>query len=317
MRAVLLRSVVIGSLGCVLAAPLAASAQVAPPQPAAVAPAQAAPAQPAPAQPAPGDAQAVPAPAPPAATAPAPAPGPAPEGAPPPAPPSYPPPGAAPSEAPPPPRYQPLGGKPEPEVEQGDWDPWEHPTPDTHNHDGFFVRLAIGVGGGVASGNNSRFVGDLSLSGAGFGTSIAIGGALTNNLILNADLFQATLFNPSVHQDGHHVGDASDVGHDLGVGEDVELAGLGIGLTYYIMPVNMYLAGSFGFGKAEFEAGSGERAGSDFGFASNVMVGKEWWVGSDWGLGVAGQWVLLLAHDDILNDLTGIAFNLMFSATYN
>jgi hypothetical protein len=242
---------------------------------------------------------------------------PPPSSTPPPAP-SYGPLGEPPRPAPPPPYYERLG-KPEPEVEKGDWDPWEHATADEHNHDGFYLRLAIGFGGGSVWGNDHVLPGvqDVSTSGLGFGTSIAIGGAVTENLILNADLFQATIFNPSVRQDGRHVGDASDLSRDLGVGEDITVAGLGVGLTYYIMPVNIYLAGSIGFGQAVFENELGTRSGSDFGLATNVMVGKEWWVGSDWGIGLAGQFILLATHDDYLGGLNGAIFNLMFSATYN
>ena len=125
------------------------------------------------------------------------------------------------------------------------------------------------------------------------------------------------MFNPSVSVDGHHIGDAQDVGRNVGVGEDIEIAGLGIGVTYYIMPANVYLAGSIGFGQARFEDTSGDRADSDIGIAGNFMLGKEWWVGRDWGIGVAGQMILLAAHDDILGRVHAMALNVMFSATYN
>jgi hypothetical protein len=265
-------------------------------------PAQPPPAQPAPAQPPPGSAAQPPQ-----------------QAAPPPPPPSYPNAPQPGQEPPPPPPYPPLGGQPEPEVEKGDWDPWDHPTADTHNHDGFYLRLAIGFGGSLISTHDhiADNVGSTDSSGWGFGTSIGIGGALTDNLILNADFFQATTFNPSVDVDGHHVGDASRVGNDLGIGEDIEVAGLGIGLTYYIMPANVYLAGSIGFGQAVFEANSGDRAGSDIGAAANLMVGKEWWVGRDWGIGLAGQMILLTAHDDIVGRVRAMALSLDFSATYN
>jgi hypothetical protein len=191
-----------------------------------------------------------------------------------------------------------------------------------HDHDGFFMRLALGFGGGSVWGNQHVLpdVEKVTLTGLGFGSELAVGGAITNNLMLNADLFQTSLFNPSVHKDGQHLGSASDLprlGSDLGVGEDVTLAGFGIGVTYYFMPVNVYLAGSAGIGQVVFEDFNGSRAGSDFGFAGNVMLGKEWWVGPDWGIGVAGQLIIIVAHDETLGPLDGTVFNLMFSATYN
>jgi hypothetical protein len=312
------------ALLCCIAAPSIALSQAPSAQPAAPAqPAQptapaAAPTQPAPqpAQPAAPPPAATPESAPSAAPTAPPAEPPAQPGPPPP-PPTYP--SGAPVEEPPPPppTYQPLGGRPEPEIEKGDWDPWDHPTPNTHNHDGFYLRLAIGFGGSFISGNNSDFVGDVDLSGLGLGTSIGIGGALTENLILNADLFSATVFDSTVKQNGRRIGDASDVGNALAVGEDQQLLGFGVGVTYYIMPVNVYLAGSVGLGQVVFEGIDGDRDSSDLGFGANVMVGKEWWVGTDWGIGVAGQLIFVSVGDDLLNHVNGLATTLMFSATYN
>ncbi|MFI5308629.1 MAG: hypothetical protein ACHQ53_14815 [Polyangiales bacterium] len=301
------------------AAPAAAPAA----SPEASPPATPAPAAEAPPGPAPQSAPAAPA---------APASGEAQPAFPPPSGPPGPPPAAAPPSTPtygpgnpppaPPPsqfQYPRLGGKPEPEAEKGDWDPWEHATPDQHNHDGFYLRLAIGIGGGSVWGNDHILsnVRDVSLTGFGFGSSIAIGGAVAENLMLNADFFQAMIFNPAVHQDGRYVGHTTDLSAELGVGDDVGLVGVGVGLTYYFMPVNVYLAGSVGLGQAVFEDSRGSRSGSDLGLGANIMIGKEWWVGSDWGIGVAGQLILVAAHDDILGGLGGSAFNVMFSATYN
>jgi hypothetical protein len=47
------------------------------------------------------------------------------------------------------------------------------------------------------------------------------------------------------------------------------------------------------------------------------MVGKEWWVGADWGIGLAGQFVYVAVEDDVLGDVSGLALSLLFSATYN
>src|SRR5262249_33572348 len=148
-------------------------------------------------------------------------------GQPPPPPPGYPnaPPPGAPPPPPPPPHYGQLGGQPEPEIEKGDWDPWEHPTANTHNHDGFLLRLALGFGGSLMSshGHVLNTIGGVDTSGWGYGASIAIGGAVTENLILNGELFESTVFNPSVSVDGHHIGDAHHVGLDVGVGEDMQI----------------------------------------------------------------------------------------------
>ena len=45
-------------------------------------------------------------------------------------------------------------GTPEPEIEKGDWDPWEHATADMHRHDGFFLRLRIGPATAAVGGDD-------------------------------------------------------------------------------------------------------------------------------------------------------------------
>jgi hypothetical protein len=117
--------------------------------------------------------------------------------------------------------------------------------------------------------------------------------------------------------DGDDLGRADELAEDRGVGEDTELTGIGVGLTYYLMPANVYFAGSLGIGKVIFVNGSGDRGGSNVGFATNIMIGKEWWVGVDWGIGVAGQLIVIAADDDFLQDVGGVGFGLMFTATYN
>ena len=242
-----------------------------------------------------------------------------------------PPPPAGEAAPPPPPTYAPaeepasaqtygkLGGQPEPEIEKGDWDPWEHVGATKHRHDGFMLRLAIGVAFGGMTGDDFLLDegSETSASGAGFSTTIGIGGALMDNLVLNADLFQTTFLDPSIEVDGRELGDADSYGEDRGVGENVELTGLGIGVTYYFMPINIYLAGAVGIGQVVFVSDSGERAGSDAGLSLHALIGKEWWVGVDWGIGVAGEVAFVRAEDEYLGDVTGLGFSVLFSATYN
>jgi hypothetical protein len=240
---------------------------------------------------------------------------PAPSPAPPP--PSYAPPTNQPTEPPPPPpEYAPLG-QPSEEIKKGDWDPWEHVR--QRRHDGFFLRLAIGLGGGVLGGDDhaNESFDEVGVGGLGLATDIAIGGAIVENLILHADIYQVTLFSPTVYADDEDVGDADEVGDMLGVGQDVRLAGLGIGVTYYFMPVNLYLGGSIGLGQAVFEGDHGDTEGSELGFGFNALVGKEWWVGADWGIGLAGQLLVVSAKDDVLGNINGLAASVLFSATYN
>jgi hypothetical protein len=58
---------------------------------------------------------------------------------------------------------------------------------------------------------------------------------------------------------------------------------------------------------------------SDWGGGISLMIGKEWWVSDNWGLGIAGQLFGGSAKDKDDEDLQFDTFsvNLCFSATYN
>src|SRR5688572_9936927 len=68
----------------------------------------------------------------------------APPSEPPPPPPTVPPP---PPDIEPLPQYGRLGGQREQEVQEGEWNPWDHPdTGNSRTHEGFFLRLQLGPG---------------------------------------------------------------------------------------------------------------------------------------------------------------------------
>jgi len=62
---------------------------------------------------------------------------------------------------------------------------------------------------------------------------------------------------------------------------------------------------------------SDNRIESKWGFGVQGLVGKEWWVSQDWGIGVAGEVLASSMKDDADESMTGLAFGLLFSATYN
>jgi hypothetical protein len=233
--------------------------------------------------------------------------------------PTAPPPGALPADAPPPtapatapdvppgpppppPQYGRLGGAPEPEIEPGNWDPWAHPLPGRFEHEGFFLRLTLGPSFSTVSRPDYRW------SGFGLGMGLAVGGSIIENLAIHAD-FQTTLM-PSPEQKAF--------GHKSDFDADIVFESMGLGATYHIMPVNLFVSGSVGLGLLVFEDDGGQSKDTSAGLTLNGMLGKEWWVGPDWGLGIAGQ-VLFLRVKDYVDEahMNALAFNLLFSATYN
>jgi hypothetical protein len=207
-----------------------------------------------------------------------------------------------PPDALPPPRYGRLGGQPEPPIEKGSWDPWAQPVPGRFAHEGFFLRLNLGPSWSSVSRPDYKW------SGFGLGMGLAVGGSLVENFSLHADFQNTVLPNPTQRA----FGAKSDFN------ADIVFESMGIGATYYFMPVNIYVSGSVGLGLLVFEDDGGQSKDTSGGLALNGMVGKEWWVGSDWGLGLAAQ-LLFIRVKDYVDDrhMNALAINLLFSATYN
>jgi len=174
---------------------------------------------------------------------------------------------------------------------------------------GFLLRLAAGV-----EMTDSRIAAaDARVWGTAGALNVAIGGIILPNLALHGTLWGWTALNPAVTQ--------GSIG-----GEPQEAFGLGAyggGLTYYVMPANIYLSGSFGVGVLQLDA-SGIRGSTDAGIAVDISLGKEWWVGDMWGLGVAAAFGYYSAtkgggDDDPLRTARwkGKSIGLRFTATVN
>lgn len=207
--------------------------------------------------------------------------------------PAYPPPyGARPGY--PPPSYGPYGGYPPP----------YNPGSPGHIHDGFFLRLHLGGGFTDVRGNG------LEISGGSVSVGVALGGALAENLILFGNLFLSVADSPDVKQAGITATSSGSA----------TLSGFGLGLTYYFMPVNIYISGALAAMIFEMDDSDGNKLyASDTGLGFQAMIGKEWWVSSEWGLGVAAELSLASMKDKDLSGVSwgGSAFSLVFSSTFN
>lgn len=183
---------------------------------------------------------------------------------------------------------------------------------DARAHDGFFLRLATGFGG--ASAELSDPTGKVKLSGTGADVNIAVGGIVSPNLAIHGTLWGWALSDPDA--------DITIVGVGSGSGTlngELTMSAIGVGATYYFMPTNVYMTGSLGTGSL---SGTKDMDGnSKAGFAVDLGLGKEWWVGESWGLGVAGGFNYFRAKDkDIIGvneDWKGPGYSIRFSATFN
>ncbi len=180
------------------------------------------------------------------------------------------------------------------------------PDPTAHRHLGFALRLDAGLGysgttGGMAS----------SRSGASGNFGLVIGGAVAEDLILAGDLWGAGMFGGWSMMSGG--------------GSGYGLWGTGLNVTWYLMPANVYfsLSPSVTVASSMSYRGSGSMmtGWSTAGFGFKASVGKEWWVGDHWGLGLAAQFYASWNGNGSQGSPTGtwttLGGGLAFSATYN
>jgi hypothetical protein len=194
------------------------------------------------------------------------------------------------------------------------------PEDGVEQHDGFMLRLALGFG---ASNMIEKFdesagiLGSSEFEYSGFSVtfSLDLGGSPVDDLVIHGRIADFLNASPSVSMDGE----------DLGEVDNLSLAGVlfGVGVTYYFMPINLYITGVVGpswisVGGSSVDS-DGDTLSTDVGFGLNFDIGKEWWVGDNWGLGVAGRlWVTGVEHESSLGPIQYgfVGGALMFSATY-
>ncbi|MCB9707801.1 MAG: hypothetical protein H6714_03275 [Myxococcales bacterium] len=179
---------------------------------------------------------------------------------------------------------------------------------DYHAHTGFFLRMNVGPGFSYVEATDS----DASVSGFGLALNLSIGGAVAKNLIIHGDLYTTTAFDPDVDVDGGIDGQVDGMMYN---------SGLGVGLTYYL-PSNFFLTFGAGLASQSFVYDDDDiESDAEYGIGTRFMFGKEWWVSSDWGIGLAAQ----VSYAFILPDNSGddsmkihaLTTSVLFSATYN
>jgi hypothetical protein len=147
------------------------------------------------------------------------------------------------------------------------------------------------------------------MSGVAIPFGIVIGGAVAENVIIAGDLWGISAVSPSFTVAGQ-TASGSDSSFGLG--------GVGLNLTYYFMPANVYVSVTPSLVGLTLRA-NGATGNSQAGFGTKIGVGKEWWVGDHWGLGLAGQFFLGVNQDTGVNPPTWTTLGgaVAFSATYN
>jgi hypothetical protein len=169
-------------------------------------------------------------------------------------------------------------------------------------HDGLLLRMSGGFG------FDNTQLDNVELNDTGGDFNFALGGMVKPNLAVHGTLWGWDVSDPDV-----------TVNDNRGTPwHHMSLAAAGGGVTYYLMPANIYLSGSLGMGKLSFEDQDGNTGDTDLGVALDMCIGKEWWVGNSWGLGVAGDLNYHSFPDGVVDgSWDGVSFGIRFSATLN
>lgn len=182
-------------------------------------------------------------------------------------------------------------------------------APRSHDH-GIFLRMSAGGGGAALTTDIQRAPRqELKLSGPAGEGDVAIGAIVGRNLALHASVFGWSIVDPDVKINDVTVGSGDAT---------ISLSAFGPGLTGYFGP-NMFVSGSIGAARLSVERDR-VTVDSKTGVAMEFVLGKEWWVGRRWGLGLAGAigfYSVPQDDPDIDDKLTGSSAALRFSATFN
>jgi hypothetical protein len=170
---------------------------------------------------------------------------------------------------------------------------------------GFFLRLS--AGGGTARTELTTSGGTLALSGAASDINLAIGAVVLPNLALHGTLYGWLVDDPKFEIGGLSAATRAEL----------DLSAIGAGVTYYFMPVNIYLSGSLGAGSLTIDGPAGEGE-TGTGLVMDLTAGKEWWVSDRWGLGVAAGFGYHSIPEEIIpENWSGTSFAVRFTATLN
>ena len=178
--------------------------------------------------------------------------------------------------------------------------------PTAHRHLGFFFHLDLGAGYFYSSAGTGT---TLSISGPAAPLGIAIGGAVSENWILSGETWGSIAPNPRVGYGG--TSSSAD-------NTSVSLEAIGLGVTHYFMPANVYLTVTPALTVLTFRS-QNDSSSTNYGFGAKLAVGKEWWVGDHWGLGVGVHLMLGVNKDQGEGSPTWTTFGggVTFSVTYN
>ncbi len=174
-----------------------------------------------------------------------------------------------------------------------------------HTGFGFHGELGLGMSTSEATSVSQRMSGDSGLY------ALSGGYAIVPNLVVGAELWGSSAPEPEMRVSGQKVSDTSNMSYDV--------VGVGPRLAYTFMPVNLYVAVTPSMTRLTLrDASTDQTFGTEWGPGLRAAVGKDWFVGDRWGLGVAGVLQLCKNRDQDGGPTWRTAGGgVVFSATFN
>lgn len=172
----------------------------------------------------------------------------------------------------------------------------------SHGHEGFYLHLSTGFASAAMRSGASKGIDDGTL------VAVAIGGAPIANLIVAGEIWATA--RAGLTLTGQPL--ASRSGPAFGP------SGIGLNVTYYFMPMNVYVSAVPSLTTLSFDP-RGNAGNTQPGRGLKLALGKEWWVSDSWGLGLNLQYAYSSNRypgDDRARWTTSW-YGVAFSATYN
>jgi hypothetical protein len=169
-------------------------------------------------------------------------------------------------------------------------------APEDRRHPGVFLHGDIG--GGYLRVSGSRGGSSFATEGGALGVGLALGWAPDDEWAIGLELWSWKSLADS----------------PLGKDASVELQSLGLNVTRYVVPANVFASVVVSGTRLAISNDHHEYAGSDIGFGFKALLGKEWRVSSWAGLGLAGE-LFLSVNRDTGQTLRTLGGGLVFSFT--
>ena len=188
-------------------------------------------------------------------------------------------------------------------------------------HDGGMVRLTLGIGAASVRQDYSNIAGlEVELSGGGLVWSADFGAGVTERLTVHARIGQLWLVAPKFR--AKNAAPGSPESQPLASGSTLTATLVGAGASYTFMPLNMYVTAIGGLSVISLVLGDADDDDQEIvrnGFGFNFDVGKEWWVASQLGLGMAARFWWATGGAEYRGakfDRTFLGLGIVLSSTY-